>query len=595
MRTDSGLLLADQGRTEWQIVTGYPAAPAECHAAQELQTCLQEITGACFPIQDDRTPAGSYEILIGNNRRLPDLSITPTRFKLGDDGFIIQTGVHYLAIAGGSPRGTLYGVYSFLETYLSCRWFTPTVSRIPRLSRLEIADIQDVQVPVLQYRDAFVFEGFDPDWSVRNKINGHTRELTDRHGGKISYSHFVHTFDELVPVREYFDSHPEYFSEREGRRLRSRTQLCLTNPAVLNLVIQKVRLWLQQNPHAQIVSVSQNDCYNPCLCENCKTVDDYEGGHSGTLIRFVNQVAQAIATDFPSVAIDTLAYQYTRKAPRHVRPAGNVIVRLCSIECCFSHPLETCQVVGEPFQSLESSDTVFAEDLQAWSRICDRLYIWDYVTDFAHYLMPFPNIKVLGPNIRFFVAHQVKGIFEQGNYQSAGGDFSELKAYLLAKLLWDPQIDADAVMVDFLKGVYGRAAAPMLDYINLLHNKVQVENIHLGIFDSPAKGHLTAEVLDQADRLFDRAEKLAENDQILRQVKKARIPLVYARLYHLPEDSHDLKDRLSAFYAALTASGVTAVSEFLSVDECRHLTDQGLTPREIETQLFAKLNQPSEA
>ena len=288
---------------------------------------------------------------------------------------------------------------------------------------------------------------------------------------------------------------------------RSRTQLCLTNPAVLNLVIQKVRLWLQQNPHAQIVSVSQNDCYNPCLCENCKTVDDYEGGHSGTLIRFVNQVAQAIATDFPSVAIDTLAYQYTRKAPRHVRPAGNVIVRLCSIECCFSHPLETCQVVGEPFQSLESSDTVFAEDLQAWSRICDRLYIWDYVTDFAHYLMPFPNIKVLGPNIRFFVAHQVKGIFEQGNYQSAGGDFSELKAYLLAKLLWDPQIDADAVMVDFLKGVYGRAAAPMLDYINLLHNKVQVENIHLGIFDSPAKGHLTAEVLDQADRLFDRAEK----------------------------------------------------------------------------------------
>ena len=64
----------------------------------------------------------------------------------------------------------------------------------------------------------------------------------------------------------------------------------------------------------------------------------------GTLLRFVNAVADAVAERYPDVLVDTLAYQYTRNVPKLTRPRRNVIIRLCSIECCFRHPLtdETC-------------------------------------------------------------------------------------------------------------------------------------------------------------------------------------------------------------------------------------------------------------
>jgi hypothetical protein len=582
-------VLADNGSTSWKIITGADAAPAERHAAQELQRFLKEISGAWLPVLDDRAAACPCEIIIGVNGRLEQLGVQPDWQRLGDDGFLIQTIGDNLVIAGGSPRGTLYGVYTFLEEQLGCRWFTPSVSRIPTNSRVAIPDMQQEQIPQLIYREPYFFDARDPDWSVRNKVNGNSQALTDMHGGKVKYTHFVHTFNELVSTDEYFDTHPEYFSLIDGKRLRKNTQLCLTNPEVLELVLQKVRLWLEQDPDANIVSVSQNDCYNPCQCERCRSIDDYEGSHSGTLIRFVNQVAKAVVEDYPNVCIDTLAYQYTRKAPKHTKPERNVIVRLCTIECCFSHPLEACREISWPFGQLADPETAFAQDLFEWSQICGRLTIWDYVTNFAHYLMPFPNLRVLGPNIRFLAEHQVKGIFEQGNYQSAGGDFAELKAYMLAKLLWNPACDANKVMEEFLEGFYGHAAAPMREYIDLLQAKVQDENIHVGIYDSPAKGYLTEDVLNNAEVLFDRAEALADDVRTLQRVKTARFTIEYARFYSAAKDQGDWAKQAEAFLDRLSLAGITAVSEYLTVDECRRLTRLGLSPREIEALRSAQL------
>src|SRR5258707_1161987 len=146
------------------------------------------------------------------------------------------------------------------------------------------------------------------------------------------------------------------------------------------------------------------------------------------MIAYVNKIAEAIEKDHPNVAIDTLAYQYTRKPPRNIRPRPNVIVRLCSIECCFSHPLEGCT---------ETANKSFVDDLKGWSHLTNRLYIWDYTTDFAHYLLPFPNIGVLDRNIRTFTENGVAGVFEQGN-SSGAGEMAERRAWILTKLLWNP-------------------------------------------------------------------------------------------------------------------------------------------------------------
>jgi len=549
------MIIAENGKSKYNIVIGENASPSEKHGANELQMFLKEISGAELPIATDKTPSGDHEIILGENSHLQKLGINID--TLGDEGFIIRTFDDKLIIAGGKLRGTMYGVYTFLEDYLNCRWLTSTVSRIPKKDRIELRRISKTEIPALEYREPFYTDAFNGDWSARNKMNSTTARLTKEHGGKVTYSHFVHTFDAILSPKDHFAEHPEYFSEIDGKRISERPQLCLTNPDVLKTAIEKVRQWIEESPEANIFSVSQNDWYNPCQCSKCKAIDDAEGSHSGTMLWFVNQVAEAIEKDYPDKAIDTLAYQYTRKPPKTIKPRDNVIVRLCSIECCFSHPLDECDV-----------NASFKEDIEGWSKISDRLYIWDYVTDFSHYILPFPNLYVLKSNIQFFVNHGVKGIFEEGNYSGGGkGELAELRAYVLAKLLWNPDYDADTAIDEFLEGYYGKSASPIREYINILHGNVMCDkSLHMNIWANPQIGYLSEDNMSLAEELFGKAEKVADNDEILARVLVARLPIQYVRISNLPADDPKRKEIMQKFFEVVDKGGITNINEGRTMD-----------------------------
>jgi len=551
------MIIAKNCSSDYRIVIGENASPSEKHSATELHTFLKEISGAEIPISTDEIPLSDNEIIIGDNKHLRNLDIKIDWNKLGDEGFVIKTVNQHLVIAGGKLRGTIYGVYTFLQDYLGCRWFSSKVSHIPKKDKIEIESIDDTQMPVLEYREPFYTDAFDGDWSARNKMNSTTSRLTKDHGGKIVYSHFVHTFDSLLSPKEYFADHPEYFSEVKGKRVSEHTQLCLTNPDVLHISIEKVQQWIREAPEANIYSVSQNDWHNFCECEKCKAIDDSEESHSGTMLYFVNQIAEAIEKDYPDKAIDTLAYQYTRKPPKNIKPKKNVIVRLCSIECCFSHSLEECEI-----------NASFKDDIEGWSKISDRLYIWDYVTDFSHYILPFPNLYVLKPNIQFFVNHGVKGIFEEGNYSGGGkGELAELRAYVMAKLLWNPNYDTDTAIDEFLEVYYGKASAPIREYINVLHGNVMCDkSLHTNIWANPKIGYLSEDNMKKAEELFDKAEKLADNDDILARVFVARLPIQYVRISNLPADNLKRSEIITKFIDVVNKEGITNISEGMSMD-----------------------------
>ncbi len=572
----SPLTLATAGKSTWRIIVGASATPVERHAAAELQSHLRLIGNADLPLVTDADTRQPREIWVGaSNRWSPErenLSNAP-----GAEGFIIRTGIDHLLIAGEGRRGTLYAVYEFLERYLDCRWYTPDVSRVPRQERIEVGPIDLRQTPAFEYREPYAFEAMDPDWAARNKCNGHFPAFAAQHGGGVRYAlPFVHTFNELVPVEKHFDAHPEYFSEVKGVRVKHETQLCLSHPEVLALSVARIREWLAANPGVSIVSVSQNDWDNPCQCAACRAVDAEEGNYSGSLIRFVNRIAEAIEADHPHVAIDTLAYQYTRKPPRCVRPRPNVIVRLCTIECCFSHPLETC---GEKMLLKQQRGTgaTLAEDLAAWGRICQRVYIWDYVTNFANYVLPFPNLGVLAANLRLFARHHVKGVFEQGaNPPGGGGEFAGLRAWVLARLLWNPEADADALIAEYLSGVYGRGGAPLLRYVQALQQLVREKNLHASIYDRPDSAYLTPDLLALAGTCFDEAEKLAEDEAVLARIKRARLPIRFAQLAALPLDAPGRARLLEEFAADATAAGITQLSEHIPLARTMHYLRQGI-------------------
>lgn len=89
----------------------------------------------------------------------------------------------------------------------------------------------------------------------------------------------------------------------------------------------------------------------------------------------------------------------------------------------------------------------FRKDLVDWGKICNEILVWDYVIQFQNLVSPFPNFSTMQDNINFYIANNVSAVFVKEIGKR--GEFAELRGYLLAKLLWNPQCDMKQEMDDF--------------------------------------------------------------------------------------------------------------------------------------------------
>lgn len=552
------------GKPGISIAISSDASEQEKYAASELRNYLESITSISIPM----------ETIEGNIISTPVITVGKASEKigvagekLGVDDFRIQSAENGLAITGGK-RGVIYGVYELLEK-LGCRFFTPKCEKIPSIPDLELPQINETQKPVFEYRyhNYIDFMGY-PRFAVKNRINGPI-PIKEKFGGNMSYVWFVHSFQHILDPEEWFDTHPEYFSMVNGKRIKERTQLCLTNPDVVAIAIEKVKAALREHPECRLISVSQNDWSNNCTCPECRKIDEAEGSNAGSLIRFVNQVAEAVEPEFPDVIIDTLAYNYGRPAPRHIRPRKNVCVRLCSIEACFAHPFDKCDDISRQVKRPDGTTSDFIHDLEDWAKVCDRMYIWDYTTCFAHYPAPFPNWNVLKPNMQAFARNHVKGVFEQGCGARGGSvDLNELRAYLIGKLLWNPDCDLDRHKTEFIEFYYGKAAPYIEEYIKTLTNKVEKDNIHVGFNDQTDKEYLTDEMLDIYDGIFDQAEKAVLGDPVRSmRIARARLGIRWVRIKNNAM-LKGIKDpsEINRFFQDWRAHGLTRIDEWVSTE-----------------------------
>ncbi len=574
------LTIARNGRALTPIIVQRGATEPERHAADELAKHLQQITGAVFDVREtDTLPPRA--IVVGQGALADRLRPDINGRTLGGEETLLLCRDGYLLLSGGRPRGTLYAVYRFLQRQLGVRWWTPWATQTPRKRTVTVPHLNLRETPAFEYREPFWFHAFDGDWAARNYSNGHRPALTERHGGKIEYVGFVHTSFWLVPPQTYFAQHPEWYSLIGGKRQWERAQLCWTNPALRDFLTERVRQILQENPHAQIISISQEDWTGACECESCRAVEAREGSAVAPILETVNLIAERLEREFPQVAFDTLAYWYTRKPTRRLRPRPNVIVRLCSIECSFAQPLET------------PANADFADDIRGWSERCQRLYVWDYTTNFHHYLLPHPNYFVLGANLRFFHKHGVRGVFEQGAYQSHGGEMAELKAWLLAQLLWNPYQDDARLIDEFLRGYYGAAARAMGSYLRLMAHAAR--DFRMGCFTNPADApYLRYAALRRAETLLERAEHAVQHDAERRwRVQMARLSAWYAWLvnwdalqaqahaakqaWQPPADKRTLAER---WLERATAQGPTGWQPIT------HVNEAGLTPEAFIKQVL---------
>jgi hypothetical protein len=334
---------------------------------------------------------------------------------------------------------------------------------------------------------------------------------------------WVHTMHRFVPPAQ-FEKHPEYFAERNGVRVPD--QLCLSNPEVLRTTVDSLRAMMARKPAARYWSVSQMDNFNHCQCALCHRTDSIDGSPSGNILRFTN----AVADSFPDKVISTLAYQYSRTAPKVTKPRPNVNIMLCSIEENRSKPIAASNQLGS-----------FTADLRDWSILTKNIIVWDYVINFSHLVAPFPNWKVLQPNLQLFRDNGVPMVFEQG-LSSLGGEMPEFRTYLLAKLLWNPDLNVDSLRWRFMDTYYGDAGVYIDKYTRLLEEELEKSGKPLTLYEHPSAhgrsrvsgkdGYLSPENLAKYKMLFNSAEAaVMEEDTIYQwRVEDARLGIMYAEL-----------------------------------------------------------------
>jgi hypothetical protein len=511
--------LFSEGKSNYRISLSPKASDSEHWVARELQYWLKEISGIEIPIDLLNKSYSGPQIVLGYNSFIAQKTGKKEPAE-SDESFRYFNSGSNIYIYGGKKRGTMYGVFSFLERELGCRWYTPTVSVIPKRKELKFYKYDHSEKPGILIRCNLYFEANDPNWAVRNRLNAENGEK-NRPGGEVSYWG-VHTFYKLMPPADFFDKHPEYYSLINGKRIPEHAQLCLSNPDVLRIMTERIKKRMRESPEFLVYDVSQNDWTNPCQCEKCQAIVKKLGSESGIIIWFVNQVAESVKKEYPDKFIGTLAYLYTRIPPKNIIPRENVVVRLCSYECCFAHNLKNCP-----------QNKSFLSDLQRWSAIAPHLYIWDYVVNFSDYLIPYPNFRVLQPNIKTYRGNNVTSILEEADFQSRGGDFSELRSYLISKLLWNPDCNTEEVINDFISGYYGKSGKYIRQYFDLVQNLI-TPNVHIHIGLSTLDPLFSDDFIRQSSDLFRQAEKIADNDKILHRVEMTSLGILYLKCMRTP-------------------------------------------------------------
>lgn len=517
--------LFNAGKTDYVILVSADASISEKYAASELQYWLKEISGVTFKIVNDSRLATKKKIIVGY---IPEFlkSHKKQRPLDTDQGFEYGNLGDDIYIVGGRNFGTLYGVYSFLENELSCRWYTKDFSLAPKRKQWSFEHLYVKETPAFEHRNIYYYDAFDVDWSLRNKNNGKIYTKETVFGSFYTTNNAiwgVHTFNTLVPSNKYFESHPEYFSLIDGKR--SKGQLCLSNPSVVQLCKDNLRKIIKKNPQYHVFSISQNDHGKPCQCKKCQALVEKYGGEAGVMIWFVNQIAASLETEFPDKLFGTFAYTYSRNAPRNIVPRNNVLIRLCTSGCCESHPLDLCK-----------NNASFINDLSQWSKLTSSISIWDYVVSFRQYLLPFPNMRILQRNIQTYKQYNVQGVMNEGVYSTSGGDFYELRAYLLAKLLWNPDIDVDAVVDDFMKGYYQSSSSYMKLYYDMVQ-KLATQDIHFRHTFNDSKKVYSSDFIRSSMSLLTKAEKAANSQEVLERVQRQKMVIAYLQCKKNPESA----------------------------------------------------------
>ena len=569
MKNNYKLELINKGKTSYHICYNKDADECTRFSATELQKYLYSSTKTCIPLFSDKCERRGKEIWVGLGRNNEGEKYLESLKDLSDESFMIKNVNDNLLILGKTPRANMYGVYYFLNKYIGFRCLANDTEIYDKLDMIVVTEDEVKDFP-FEHRDVYWHFAFDGNYASKNMLNSNLADLSERKGGRRKWFNFHHSFGDLLNPNDYFDEHPEYFSLVDGIRKKEHTELCLSNEEVFNIALKKVREWIINNPECTVFSVAQDEWMGhfekmACECDGCKKIDDENESQSGSVITFVNKIAESIKEEFPKVLIHTFAYQYSRKPPKKVKPKDNVIVRLTNIECSWSKSLEEGAL-----ENPSGRNASFVSDLTNWSKITNRLYIWDYAVNYRNYLLPFPCIRSMYKNIMFYKKLKVKGLLMEGNFSFGGGGyFDELKAYLTSRLMGFDERCLEEIVSEFCDGYYGKCSKLAQEYLYLFEDNIKGD---LWLYDDADSEMFTDEVCQKAKEIINQMEELNNSDLVNKldksyaHTKKLILSYKYLELVRLPIDYPNRDNLVDEFFDNIMDAGITELFERTSLD-----------------------------
>jgi len=442
---------------------------SECtlYAASELNAYYYKATGKAFK-EGGKNKSGLIVIDYGD------------KF---DDGFTIKAENGNLYLTGDNERSALYAVYELLERigwrFFSCgsayrmlevgSYMFPCEALTCDKDEFFPENLYIRQRAAIAYRDGWSFATRDSEFCAKIRLNAATwgvREMGKKFGGERKFAHSAgHTFCELLPLSEYAESHPEYFAEINGKRVtespgwNGEPQFCLTNFESADAVAERLIEWKAAEPDADYVSVSQNDNLLFCECENCKKAYK-KHGRFGTLILYVNEVAERLERVYPELKIHTYAYMGTDDINDSVKAHKNVVIQWCPVTMCRNHALDdpSCRLNAKHLSALKTL-----------AKVTDNVFVFDYRSCLKYAMLNFTDIFKLRETMRAYAENHVTGLYSELCLETLNEPtFEELRAYLFGKLLWNPYMseeEYDGHINEFLKYFYGAGWRFIREYL----------------------------------------------------------------------------------------------------------------------------------
>lgn len=563
----NGITLATDGNTSYKILYEKNANEELKSAVSFLAETLQQMIGCgtIEIIEDGKADKGCF-ISIGNTQLSENINID----QIENDGYILKVKDNNLIIKGANQSGTKNGIYDFLETKLGCMFLRNDYDYIPEFPTIRLENYDEVINPSIAWRKQFQYEALQNNWYDKLKLNGTKAKEGFKEGIYAQWGTWCHTQFQFVPPEKYFDSHPEYFALINGKRCYQakwhssdmQTHLCLTNEDVYEIVKAGMKSEIQKNPEALYWDFSIMDTpVKVCQCPECNRINTKYQSNSATIIMFINRLAKDLGKEFPNLMFSTLAYQDCINPPVGLEVEQNVVIKLCANPGSQGYSYS----VGANKNSKQIKLL-----LESWGNIAKNIVVWDYVVDFNHLLLPFPNYDVQKANMDFYVDNNVMGVFHQGSREK-GDEMADMRTYLLSRQMWDKDIDFEALMKKYIQLNYGEASPYIEEYLETMSESYISHNKELNLYDNPSKhkyDYLSASNIAKYMQLTEKAMAAVQDDQIaLEQVEKVRMCVLYAKCTESSLDIAGKKAAAEEMKIYTDKFGVTKYHEVIEIEK----------------------------